>query len=116
MGGRGRLLFYIHRLCCCTRFRTHVTVLNVREEGSLKRLRRQFVLLLLARPRHYGASSGSVVVTSPRLRADPLHAHALLGEVPGQSRVVDLLHVLLHLGFGVLQQVGLTLGERQEVR
>lgn len=88
----------------------------MREEGSLKQLRWQFVLLLLARPSHYQASSGSIVVTSPRLRADPLHAHALLGEVPGQSCVVDLLHVLLHLGFGVLQQVGLTLGERQEVR
>lgn len=116
VGGRGQLLFYIHRLRCCTRFGTHITVLNVRKEGSLKRLRRRFVLLLLARPRHYRASSGSVVVTSPHLRADPLHAHALFGEVPGQSRVVNLLHVLLHLGFGLLQQVGLTLGERQEVR
>lgn len=40
---------------------------------------------------------------------DPPHPDALLGEVSGQSSVVDLLHVLLDFSFGVLQQVRLTL-------
>lgn len=52
---------------------------------------------------------GFVVLTSPGEGVDPPHPDALLGEVSGQSGVVDLLHVLLDFSFGVLQQVRLTL-------
>lgn len=54
---------------------------------------------------------GFVVLTSSGEGVDPPHPDALLGEVSGQSSVVDLLHVLLDFSFGVLQQVRLTLKE-----
>lgn len=56
---------------------------------------------------------GFVVLSSPGEGVDPPHPDALLGEVSGQSGVVDLLHVLLDFSFGVLQQVRLTL--KQEI-
>lgn len=58
-------------------------------------------------------SSGPLVLGPPRWRrADPPQAAAsgLLGQVPRQGTVTDLLHVLLHLGLGALQQVSLALG------
>lgn len=88
--------------------------------GSSQQLRRQFGgvlshLLLVCSLRR--GPSGTLVLTSSRLGADSSHSHAVLDEVSRQSSVVDLLHVLLDLGFGVLQQVGLTLrGEMEEIR
>lgn len=50
------------------------------------------------------------VLTFSGERVGPSHAGAFLGEVSGESGVVNLLHVLLDFSFGVLQQVRLTLG------
>ena len=64
----------------------------------------------------WGPSSacvGFVILASPCLGADSSHPCTLLGEVSSQSRIVDLLHVLLDFSFGVLQQVSLTLRERE---
>lgn len=55
---------------------------------------------------------GFVVLTSPGQGVHPPHPDVLLGQVSGQSSVVNLLHVLLDFSFGVLQQVCLTLKQK----
>lgn len=57
---------------------------------------------------------GFVVRTSAGEGVDSPHADAFLGEVSGEGGVVNLLHVLLDFGLGVLQQVRLTLKQETE--
>lgn len=57
---------------------------------------------------------GFVILTSSGERLDPSHANTLLGEVAGQSSIMNLLHVLLDFSFGVLQQVCLTLKQETD--
>lgn len=53
-------------------------------------------------------------MASPCLGVDSSYSQTLLGEVSSQSSIVNLLHVLMDFGFGVFQQVSLTL--REEIR
>lgn len=84
------------------------------ETESLELRRRRFAgvfsHLLVVR----SLCEGFVVLASAGQGVDPSHPDVLLGEVSGQSSVVNLLHVLLDFSFGVLQQVCLTLKQEME--
>lgn len=112
---------YIHRSESCshelsTRFSEDALQLRLPRlsASQLLELRWQpagvfFHLLLVCPP-----CKGFVVRTSSGQRVDSSHADAFLGEVSGESGVMNLLHVLLDFSFGVLQQVCLTLKQEME--